>query len=427
MNETTMADGGRNFVDPAAAAAATAQKRLRWHHRRRAPDYDSDATTSPATARRRSIERRAGSLLTLLTLASIAGRALGAYQDGGGVDRSSGPSGLRRREDLLRRASKHRSRNLPVRPLAPPFPNGLCGGTVVEIPPEDTFGIDTSMSRSATGLFLPPRPVSVWLPPNYAADTHLRYPVLYCHDGQNAIDDASSWTGSSWRLAGALVRLAERNLLRPVGQGASPVPIVVLLPSAQGDMIPGVVRRRHMEYGDTSNPVARTHADFVAETVKPLIDSMFRTVPSPSATFSIGSSLGGQASYHLVLRHPDKFGGAAGLSPAFQPGTLASAASSLDALRDGKVLYMDNGGDVDESKVPLFDVLDHFTENHWWNPGYFWLDTQLQPGVDAMRMALDVGGVRYGYHREAGARHNERAWARRIDRPLAHLFGERAN
>src|SRR5690349_3203186 len=30
-----------------------------------------------------------------------------------------------------------------------------------------------------------PRPVSVWLPPGYEADTDRRYPVLYLHDGQN--------------------------------------------------------------------------------------------------------------------------------------------------------------------------------------------------------------------------------------------------
>jgi len=74
--------------------------------------------------------------------------------------------------------------------------------------------------------------------------------------------------------------------------------------------------------------------------------------------------------------------------------------------------------------VPFFDVMDHLSNQHWWNTGYWWLDTQLQFGTDAMRAALDQVGAKYVYHREPGARHNERAWAQRIYRPLLHLYGK---
>lgn len=78
------------------------------------------------------------------------------------------------------------------------------------------------------------------------------------------------------------------------------------------------------------------------------------------------------------------------------------------------------------SFMSLFlDVMDHLTSKHWWNPGYFWLDTQLQMGVDAMMDALDEIGVDYCYETIPGGRHNERAWAQRIDKPLLHLFGGR--
>lgn len=316
----------------------------------------------------------------------------------------------------------------PKRALTPPFPDGPCGGTVVTLPLQETHW-DGANPLSGTGaLMLPPRPILVWLPPDYEAGPggiKKNHPVLYCHDGQNAIDDASSWTGSSWRLAGALTRLAERNLLRPLKDDGtvSPVPIVVLLPSADGDLIPGV-RRRHLEYGDTSNAFAKAHVDFVSDTIKPLVDSLFRTVPTPEGTFSLGSSMGGQASLHMLIRRPDLYGGAAALSPCFNPATIASVVGSARDLRS-KVLYFDNGGDSDDRKVPLFDAFDHLTPHHWWNPGYFWLDTQLQPGINTMMLALDLGGVTYRYQREPGARHNERAWARRIDKPLVHLFGWR--
>jgi len=183
------------------------------------------------------------------------------------------------------------------------------------------------------------------------------------------------------------------------------------------------VPRRHLEYGDISSAFAQSHADFVALTLKPLIDSTFRTMKEKEHTSVIGSSLGGQASLHLLIRHPDLFGKAACMSPAFQPSILTSVATlPLEILQD-KIIYMDNGGDVDDVKVPMVDPIDHFSTHHWWNPGYWWLDSQLQPGIDAMKMALDIRGIKYDYKKFAGGRHNERTWALRIDEPLLSLFG----
>jgi enterochelin esterase-like enzyme len=309
----------------------------------------------------------------------------------------------------------------PRRELQPPFPNGPCGGTVLEIAPEDTFGVDVNLANiNVMGdLILVPRSIQIWLPPGYdEEDRKLRHPVLYVHDGQNAMEDAQSWTGASWRLMGALTRLADHQLL----QSDQPLPIVVMIPSANGDLLPGI-RRRHLEYGDVNFPFSQAHADFVAQTVKPLVDNRFRTNPQPDATFAIGSSLGGQASMHLLLRHGDKFGGAACLSPAFGPGMLEQVRNSGDLLQ-GKRIYLDIGGDLDEIRVPLIDFFDHLTPEHWWNPGYFWLDTQLQGQVTSMRQSLDEAGVQYSFRQYPGGRHNERAWAQRIHVPLRYLFGE---
>ena len=301
--------------------------------------------------------------------------------------------------------------DVPSRPLKPPFPNGACGGTLVTLPPEDTFAIDPSLSGNT--LLLPPRPIEVWLPPDYDVGSAKRHPVLYCHDGQNAMDDLFSWTGMSWRLMGAITRMADRGMFH------GPTPIVVMLPSCAEHLVPGV-SRRHLEYGDVSMPFARAHADLVARTVKPLVDSMFQT--NPQCAHAIGSSLGGQASFNLLLRHPDLFQGAACLSPYFQPATITQAALNAALLKE-KRIYLDMGGDVQDTTVPWMDVLDHLTPHSWWNPGYFWLDTQLRPSVDAMRQILE-GGINHVFEEIPGGRHNERAWAQRIDRPLRHLYGK---
>ena len=138
------------------------------------------------------------------------------------------------------------------------------------------------------------------------------------------------------------------------------------------------------------------------------------------------------------------------MSPAFQPGTVAaivanlvqnkdlsldilgndaigflsdqlgSSGSILSLLDSGKGrssssmrskrIYLDNGGDTDDVAVPFFDLGDHFTLNdNWLNPGYWWLDTSLQPMIDAVRWLLEQGQVDYLYERFPGGRHNERA------------------
>ena len=44
--------------------------------------------------------------------------------------------------------------------------------------------------------------------------------------------------------------------------------------------------------------------------------------------------------------------------------------------------------------------------------------------IDATLLALDQAGVKYNYEKFPGGRHNERAWAQRIHRPLLHLYGK---
>lgn len=206
-----------------------------------------------------------------------------------------------------------------------------------------------------------------------------------------AMTDTSSWTGSSWRLIGAITRLSERKMLR-----SETPPIVVMIPSGEGGILPGMnmpgMNRRHAEYGDMGTVISEAHGEFVAKTLHPYVMERFRTKDGPEHTATIGSSLGGQSSLQLVLRHPEIFGGAACLSPCFQAGTIASVVANLVGNSDtsstrynkqddanhrslrSKTIYLDNGGDVDETRVPVFDAMDHFTMNErWWNPGYFWL------------------------------------------------------
>jgi hypothetical protein len=63
------------------------------------------------------------------------------------------------------------------------------------------------------------------------------------------MEDTESWTGTSWRMARALTKMKEYQMID------TPLPIIVMLPAQQGDLVPGV-QRPHLEYGDYPFPFA---------------------------------------------------------------------------------------------------------------------------------------------------------------------------
>ena len=266
------------------------------------------------------------------------------------------------------------------------------------------------------GILLPERDIKVWLPPGYDDDEQRRFPVLYVHDGQNMMRGRTSWRDRpSWQLGSTFSWLLATEQVQPA--------IVVMIDSIEGGMNPlnnPLMRRRWLEYADY--PVfGERYLTFVCDELKPAIDTKFRTLTGPAATSSLGSSMGALCSFLLMWKRPETFGNSACLSPVFQAPLVADVALRGARLSSESRLYIDNGGATDEQSVPLLDLLDG-PEAGWW-----WLDSQLQPGVDAMRAALELHNVAFKYHRAPGARHNERAWARRVDLPLLHLFGKEAD
>eukprot|EP00287_Rhodomonas_sp_CCMP768_P007706 CAMPEP_0196725850 /NCGR_PEP_ID=MMETSP1091-20130531/7270_1 /TAXON_ID=302021 /ORGANISM="Rhodomonas sp., Strain CCMP768" /LENGTH=310 /DNA_ID=CAMNT_0042068177 /DNA_START=37 /DNA_END=965 /DNA_ORIENTATION=- len=257
---------------------------------------------------------------------------------------------------------------------------------------------------------LPERDVQVWLPPGYRDEPNARFPVLYCHDGQNLWDAEQSWTGWSWKLRETLEDL--------IAGGFIEKPIVVTIDNDSTELLP-MLRRRHLEYsGETW--LGERFLQFLCDELKPCIDREFRTLPAAEHTSVMGSSMGGLCAFRAVWDRPDTFGNCACLSPVFQAPLLADVALNGRRLKDlAPKMYLDIGGDSEESKVPMF-VWEEGV-----HAGYWWLDSQLQPGVETMRRLLEWHNVQHDFFFAQGSRHNERAWAQRIDRPLRALFGKR--
>ncbi|UOQ83750.1 alpha/beta hydrolase [Gracilibacillus salinarum] len=146
------------------------------------------------------------------------------------------------------------------------------------------------------------RRVWIYLPRSYKEGTR-RYRVLYMHDGQNVFDQATSW-GTEWGVDETLEQMA-------IDEPALET-IVVAIDNG-GD-------QRNNEYNFTINEEygfggkGAAYAEFLAETLKPYIDSHYRTLPEPEHTMISGSSFGAYISLYTAIRYPDQFDRVGGIS-----------------------------------------------------------------------------------------------------------------
>ena len=151
------------------------------------------------------------------------------------------------------------------------------------------------------------RGIHIYLPPSYPAQPQRRYPVLYLQDGQNVFSSAgtnAAFGWGSWELDKTADELARAGTMQEI--------IMVAVDNSFG---------RRAEYGgghhaaNTSTYTAfENYTAFLLTELKPWIDREFRTLPEPTHTAVMGSSLGGLCSVVLAWEHPEVFGGAASLS-----------------------------------------------------------------------------------------------------------------
>lgn len=242
------------------------------------------------------------------------------------------------------------------------------------------------------------RDIIVYLPPSYEHSDRY-YPVLYMQDGQNLFDAATSFAGE-WHVDETMEELSKEGLEA----------IVVGIPNAG--------EKRLDEYSPFSQPnlgggQGDQYLDFVIETIKPLIDSDFRTCSDRKHTAILGSSMGAFISMYAFFRYPQIFGLVGVLSPALWFAGEAIYSYVENAPFSPGKIYMDvgtreHGGG--KSKV----MLSH--------------SRRYYASVRRMKSILRKKGYYpkrdLFYVEEKWAGHQEQAWARRLPEGIKFLLQE---
>ena len=257
--------------------------------------------------------------------------------------------------------------------------------------------------------------VRIYLPASYERSPDRAYPVLYVHDGQNAFTTVGhhvAYGWGNWQLDRTAGDLAAAGLMREI--------IIVAV-----DCGPN----RYSEYrgpAGSNNRRYDAYRHFLLRELKPRIDSEYRTVPKPSATVVLGSSMGGICSLALAWEHPGVFGLAASLSGAFQVERRYFLLNVLRAYA-GKPkrfrVYLDSGvtdGSGDDGRAVTAAVARELRRIGWRdgaNLEHFVDERTLRPDE------LERAGLRGDKWSEAqSSQHNEFYWRLRAWRALTFLF-----
>lgn len=231
----------------------------------------------------------------------------------------------------------------------------------------------------------------VYLPRGYDQHPSRRYPVLYMHDGQNIFDQGSFGT---WAAGPTLSNLQSTGQMQEV--------IAVALDNV------GDTRRADFSAPGDNSGRADQYVSYILNTVKPHIDSGYRTLTDAANTATLGSSMGGVVSLYMAYDWNANFKRVGCLSTAWwlipnytnyikgQPGR-----SDLRIYMDVGDTGSTSGGNNNDGYWDSYGIHDNF-----------------------------IGGTSPKYAREGaykflvgfGQNHNETSWAARLPSALTYLL-----
>ncbi len=247
------------------------------------------------------------------------------------------------------------------------------------------------------------RHVVTWLPPGYDPASSRRYKVIYMHDGQNLFDPRLSYTNIDWGV--------DEAMMQGVSEGKyEPAIIVGIWNTAD----------RLKEY--SPDHLGHNYTRFILEELMPRIESSYNVKTGPENTFSMGSSMGGLISFHLVRNHPEVF-------------SACGCVSTHVTWSEQQIAYFNGGNPAQANPVPY--ILRSLEGSEPMPPGQRMFFDYGTKGLDEAYAPVTGELVKWlnsqGYAEGSGLKvkqfdgddHKEKYWRARVGEHLDWLLGER--
>lgn len=147
------------------------------------------------------------------------------------------------------------------------------------------------------------RRVWAYLPPDYFLGKQ-RYPIIYLQDGQNLFDNTLAFSGE-WGID---------DTMESLFAGGDPGAIVIGIENGGQDRLNEYSPWKHPTHGGGEGDA---YMEFIVKTLKPHVDSVFRTKSDRENTAIGGSSMGGLISMYGGIKYQAVFSKLFIFSPSF--------------------------------------------------------------------------------------------------------------
>lgn len=226
----------------------------------------------------------------------------------------------------------------------------------------------------------------IWalLPHDYETSTE-QYPVLYLQDAQNLFGETGAY--GSWNIDKKLAVMSDYGIGK-----------IIIIAIEHGE------EERLVEYnvGKTllGKGTGKEYIRFITDTLKPFVDSTFRTIPDREHTGIGGSSMGGLVSIFSGLIYPEVFGKLMIFSPSLWviPKIKLGFLDMFDPMETR--MYMYAGGDESET------MIKHVTKFR-----KRLLSRESLQGTMKVRLSINQEG-----------KHNETYWSDEFPKAIEWLF-----
>jgi enterochelin esterase family protein len=241
----------------------------------------------------------------------------------------------------------------------------------------------------------------VYTPPNYEAQTNLRYPVLYLQHGGG--EDETGWTkqgNANFILDNLIAAGSSKPMILVMAYGyarraGQPAPDLTGKPFGSPEMM------RAMQ------EMAAAFEDDFTQALIPYIDSNFRTIPDRDHRAMAGLSMGGMQTFQVTFNHLDMFSYIGGFSGAGGPMVFGN--QKLDV----KTAY--NGA--------LADPVAFAKKVH-----LLWLGVgteepaMMHAGLERLHASLVGANIQHVFYESPGTAHEWQTWRRDLKDFAPRLF-----
>lgn len=246
-----------------------------------------------------------------------------------------------------------------------------------------TLVVDSAAVRKGSIRPISPPTLMVVLPESYASHPERRYPVVYALHGFG--DGVAS-----------MISALKDPLTEGARSGACPE---VILVSVDGtNSLGGSFYVNSAATGDWM--------DWVTREVVALVDSRYRTIPSPSGRMLAGYSMGGFGAWNIALQNPGTFASAWASCPgAWDKDGLTDTLAgwgSIYRVAYGAALAPDTSAPAPHARVPTLDNSPGDLElRALWERGFGGISTKLERYAGQDKHLL---GLRFDYGEADGYR-----------------------